>query len=103
MFDKDRLNFALPLFTTSMHMVVQFALAALVLYFVPSLRPASAHNSDMGRSRHDSDPANGPVMDKWFYITRVGACGAATGLDIGLGNTSLQFISLTFYSTSPVP
>lgn len=34
-----------------------------------------------------------------FYLTRIGPCGAATGLDIGLGNTSLKFISLTFYST----
>lgn len=100
MFDKDRLNFAFPLFTTSMHMIVQFALSALVLYFVPSLRPQSEHNSDSGRSRHDSEPAKHSVMDPWFYLTRIGSCGAATGLDIGLGNTSLKFISLTFYSTS---
>jgi solute carrier family 35, member C2 len=33
-----------------------------------------------------------------FYFTRVGPCGVATGLDIGLGNMSLQFITLTFYS-----
>lgn len=102
MFDKDRLNFAFPLFTTSMHMVVQFALSALVLYFVPSLRPPGAHNSDSGRSRHETESANHPVMDKWFYLTRIGPCGAATGLDIGLGNTSLKFISLTFYSMSSI-
>lgn len=99
MFDKDRLNFAFPLFTTSAHMVVQFLLAGLVLFFVPSLRPQSGHNSDRGSSRHDAEPVNKPVMDKLFYLTRVGPCGAATGLDIGLGNTSLKFISLTFYST----
>ncbi|ROV94630.1 hypothetical protein VPNG_09216 [Cytospora leucostoma] len=33
-----------------------------------------------------------------FYLTRIGPCGAATGLDIGLGNTSLKFITLTFYT-----
>jgi solute carrier family 35 protein C2 len=38
-------------------------------------------------------------MSKMFYLTRIAPCGAATGLDIGLGNTSLKFISLTFYST----
>ncbi|KAM0262318.1 hypothetical protein ACHAQJ_001787 [Trichoderma viride] len=97
MFDEDRLNFAFPLFTTSMHMVVQFLLSALVLYFIPSLRPQRSHTSDMGRSRHEIE-ANGPVMSKMFYLTRVGPCGAATGLDIGLGNTSLKFISLTFYT-----
>lgn len=97
MFDKDRLNFSFPLFTTSLHMVVQFLLSALVLYFVPSLRPQRSHASDMGRSRHETE-ANGASMSKMFYLTRVGPCGAATGLDIGLGNTSLKFISLTFYS-----
>ncbi|RFU80296.1 nucleotide-sugar transporter [Trichoderma arundinaceum] len=97
MFDEDRLNFAFPLFTTSMHMVVQFILSALVLYFIPSLRPQRSHTSDMGRSRHETE-ASGATMSKMFYLTRVGPCGAATGLDIGLGNTSLKFISLTFYT-----
>lgn len=95
MFDENRLNFAFPLFTTSMHMLVQFALSALVLYCVPSLRPG--HSSDGGKSRHESEP-NTPIMSKMYYLTRIGPCGAATGLDIGLGNTSLKFISLTFYS-----
>ncbi|RDA86629.1 hypothetical protein CP532_1043 [Ophiocordyceps camponoti-leonardi (nom. inval.)] len=97
MFDRDRLNFAFPLFSTSMHMLVQFLLAGLVLYFVPSLRPQSMHNSDGGRSRHETEPTSS-VMSKMFYLTRIGPCGAATGLDIGLGNASLKFISLTFYT-----
>lgn len=97
MFDKDRLNFAFPLFTTSTHMLVQFFLSALVLTFVPSLRPKAAHNSDGGRSRHESEP-NGSIMSKMFYLTRIGPCGTATSLDVGLGNTSLKFISLTFYT-----
>ena len=37
-------------------------------------------------------------MTRMFYVTRIGPCGAATGLDIGLGNMSMKFISLTFYS-----
>ncbi|PHH72783.1 hypothetical protein CDD83_4878 [Cordyceps sp. RAO-2017] len=97
MFDQNRLNFAFPLFTTSMHMLVQFVLAGLVLYFVPSLRP-HAHSSDGGRSRHETEPNNSTGMSKMFYLTRIGPCGAATGLDIGLGNASLKFISLTFYT-----
>ena len=44
-----------------------------------------------------SQPAK-PLMTRMFYLTRIGPCGAATGLDIGLGNMSLKFISLTFYS-----
>lgn len=106
MFDEDRLNFAFPLFTTSMHMIVQFILSGLVLYFVPSVRPQLSHASDMGRSRHEAEPtSNQSAVSKMFYLTRIGPCGCATGLDIGLGNTSLKFISLTFYSklNSPSP
>ncbi|KAJ2977816.1 hypothetical protein NUW58_g7690 [Xylaria curta] len=98
MFDSGQLNFPFPLFTTSMHMLVQFSLASLVLYFIPSLRPSNTpHNSDLGRSRAESEPER-PIMTKIFYLTRIGPCGAATGLDIGLGNTSLKFITLTFYT-----
>ncbi|RYP16455.1 hypothetical protein DL765_005132 [Monosporascus sp. GIB2] len=53
--------------------------------------------SDLGRSRHEAEPER-PVMTKMFYLTRIGPCGAATGLDIGLGNMSLKFITLTFYT-----
>jgi solute carrier family 35, member C2 len=98
MFDTQRLNFGFPLFTTSAHMLVQFSLAALVLYFVPSLRPNAGRSSDLGRSRHEAELTERPLMTKMFYLTRIGPCGAATGLDIGLGNTSLKFITLTFYS-----
>ncbi|KAK1999169.1 triose-phosphate transporter [Colletotrichum falcatum] len=98
MFDQNRLNFAFPLFTTACHMLVQFALASLVLFLVPSLRPSNGlRNSDLGRSRHEAEPDR-PLMTKMFYLTRIGPCGAATGLDIGLGNTSLKFITLTFYT-----
>ncbi|CAD6576255.1 MAG: hypothetical protein ASARMPRED_007667 [Alectoria sarmentosa] len=42
---------------------------------------------------------NALLVASWiFYFTRVGPCGAATGLDIGLGNMSLKFITLTFYT-----
>lgn len=98
MFDTEKLNFPFPLFTTSVHMLVQFALAAAVLFFIPSLRP---HNAPQFRaemaSRDDAEPER-PLMTKMFYLTRIGPCGAATGLDVGLGNTSLKFITLTFYS-----
>lgn len=99
MFDTQRLNFPFPLFTTSVHMLVQFTLASVVLYCVPSLRPQNAQRnlSEFRDSTEDSEPER-PLMTKMFYLTRIGPCGAATGLDIGLGNTSLKFITLTFYS-----
>ncbi|KAK3945355.1 hypothetical protein QBC46DRAFT_303285 [Diplogelasinospora grovesii] len=98
MFDKGKLNFPFPMFTTATHMLVQFTFASLVLYFIPSLRPQNAfRRSDMGQSRHEAEPER-PIMTKMFYLTRIGPCGIATGLDIGLGNTSLKFITLTFYT-----
>lgn len=91
MFSEDAIVFPFPLFTTSLHMAVQFVLSAIILYFIPALRP-----------RHPTTPAgvatspDTPVMTKLFYLTRLVPCGGATSLDVGLGNTSLKFISLTF-------
>ncbi|KAK3394375.1 triose-phosphate transporter family-domain-containing protein [Podospora didyma] len=97
MFDPKTLNFPFPMFTTSVHMLVQFSLASLVLFIFPSLRPKNGHASSLGQARHQIEPEK-PLMTKMFYLTRIGPCGVATGLDIGLGNTSLQFITLTFYT-----
>ena len=82
-------------------MLVQFCLAGIVLYFIPRLRPRTdslSDSQDHYRIRQDTSQTEKPVMTKMFYFTRVGPCGAATGLDIGLGNMSLKFITLTFYS-----
>lgn len=91
--------FPFPLFTTCLHMIVQFTLASSVLFFVPSLRPRhDSLNPHAAASREPVDPKK-PLMTRWFYLSRIGPCGIATGMDIGLGNTSLKFISLTFFST----
>ncbi|KAF9888078.1 Triose-phosphate Transporter [Aspergillus nanangensis] len=95
MFSEDEVVFPYPLFTTSLHMAVQFTFASLILYFIPSLRPKSPPTSGSPTMDHDgSEPR--PVLTKFFYFTRLVPCGTATSLDIGLGNTSLKFISLTF-------
>ncbi|KAL9101665.1 MAG: hypothetical protein Q9163_003104 [Psora crenata] len=101
MFTPKYLGFHFPLFTTCMHMVVQFCLAALVLYWVPHLRPrrdSISNPHDPAHVRRDTSPSDKPLMTKMFYLTRIGPCGAATGLDIGLGNMSIKLISLTFYT-----
>ena len=103
------IDFHFPLFVSSIHMVVQFFLASLVLYLLPRFRPSaspSAHPSlhgrprDSGATRRISSPPrkDEPLMTRWFYLSRISPCGAATALDIGLGNFSLRFISLTFYT-----
>ena len=105
MFSPDRLDFHYPLFTTSLHMLVQFSLASVILYAIPSLRPSnqtSSYTHSHSHSHHHSDePSSSETPTKsavthTFYVTRLLPCGVATALDIGLGNTSLKFISLTF-------
>ena len=94
--------FPFPLFTTCLHMIVQFSLASLVLFLIPSFRPRhdSLNPHAQGARAEPVDPKK-PLMTRWFYLTRIGPCGVATGMDIGLGNTSLKFITLTFFSECP--
>ncbi|KAL2358392.1 triose-phosphate transporter family-domain-containing protein [Cryomyces antarcticus] len=100
MFSPGNLDFHYPLFTTCLHMVVQFTLASLVLFFIPSFRPRHNSVNPHAPVTHNTESIDHkkPLMTKWFYCTRIGPCGAATGLDIGLGNMSLKFISLTFFT-----
>jgi solute carrier family 35 protein C2 len=95
MFSENDIVFPFPLFTTSLHMAVQFTLASLLLWIFPSLRPQHPPGSPSASPVEGSKESE-PVLTKSFYLTRLVPCGAATSLDIGLGNTSLKFISLTF-------
>ncbi|KAF1945671.1 TPT-domain-containing protein [Clathrospora elynae] len=91
--------FPFPLFTTCLHMIVQFTLASLVLFLIPSFRPRhDSLNPHATGTRVEPIDSKKPLMTKWFYFSRLGPCGVATGMDIGLGNTSLKFISLTFFT-----
>ncbi|KAK4991891.1 hypothetical protein LTR50_001510 [Elasticomyces elasticus] len=115
MFSKGNLDFHFPLFTTAVHMLVQFSLASCVMYFLPHLRPgnspvidlhaSSSHqyqeirNVSSDSSPHSpNDAVKKPLITRWFYLTRISPCGIATGLDIGFGNMSLKYITLTFYT-----
>ena len=75
------LNFQFPLFATSIQMMGQFLFALLALALVPKLQPPS--DALLGAKQ---------------YLVKIGPCGTATGLDIGLSNASLKSISLAFYS-----
>lgn len=105
MFSKGGLHFPFPLFTTCAHMVVQFILSGAVLFLLPQFRPkpsasiSNAHGySQIDEDQDPNELEQKPIMTKWFYLTRIGPCGAATAMDIGLGNFSLKYISLTFYT-----
>ncbi|KAG0237627.1 Triose-phosphate Transporter [Actinomortierella wolfii] len=79
LFSGTHYNFRFPLFTTSLHMVAQFTLSSLTLFAIPSLRPRKAPSpKDLG--------------------TKIMPCAVASGLDIGLSNSSLKTITLAFYT-----
>ncbi|KAJ5762101.1 uncharacterized protein N7511_005483 [Penicillium nucicola] len=95
MFSESDVVFPFPLFTTSLHMLVQFTLSVIILWIFPSLRPQHPPVS-AASSPVDGPEEKPPILTKFFYFTRLVPCGTATSLDIGLGNMSLKFISLTF-------
>ncbi|KAJ6004283.1 hypothetical protein N7499_000352 [Penicillium canescens] len=95
MFSESDVVFPFPLFTTSLHMLVQFTLSVIILWIFPSLRPQHPSGS-AATSPVDGPEEKQPILTKFFYFTRLVPCGTATSLDIGLGNMSLKFISLTF-------
>lgn len=89
-------------------MLVQFILSFLVLSLLPQFRPRrDSISNSYDPVKASITETDAPLQQKisWislmtlsFYFTHIGPCGVATGLDIGLGNMSLKFISLTFYS-----
>ncbi|KAH7916521.1 triose-phosphate transporter family-domain-containing protein [Hygrophoropsis aurantiaca] len=80
MFSPDHFGFPYPLFVTTLHMIVQFVLAAILrLLFPQKFRPNQSPN----------------LKD---YSTKVAPTAVTTSLDIGLSNVSLKTITLSFYT-----
>lgn len=85
MFAEDHNNFSFPLFVTSFHMLMQFALASSAMRILPKVVPRRANGTISQPSGVD-------------WASKVVPCALATALDIGLSNTSLKTITLTFYT-----
>ncbi|KAF8995468.1 triose-phosphate transporter family-domain-containing protein [Cyathus striatus] len=80
MFSEEHFGFPAPLFVTTMHMFIQFVLAALLRFSWPR------------RFRPECNP------NRKDYGTKVVPTAMATSLDIGLSNFSLKTITLSFYT-----
>ncbi|KAK0484397.1 TPT-domain-containing protein [Armillaria luteobubalina] len=80
MFSDKHMNFRFPLFVTTLHMFVQFALSALLRAVWP----------------HRFRPERSPQLKD--YGKKVVPTAVATSLDVGLSNFSLKMISLSFYT-----
>lgn len=85
MFSTDNKNFSFPLFVTSFHMLMQFILSSTAMRLFPKLIPRKPNGATSRPSAID-------------WTTKVVPCALATALDIGLSNTSLKTITLTFYT-----
>ncbi|KAN0062922.1 hypothetical protein ACQY0O_004743 [Thecaphora frezii] len=86
MFSPDRYNFSYPLFVTTCHMGMQFFLASVArTLFDEKLVPRKPNGEKARPSGYE-------------YLSKVVPCAAATALDIGLSNSSLKTITLTFYT-----
>ncbi|KAH0827327.1 triose-phosphate transporter family-domain-containing protein [Lanmaoa asiatica] len=80
MFSPNHFNFPYPLFVTTVHMFIQFLLAAL-------LRCTFSRSFTSDRR---------PTLRS--YSIKATPAAVATGLDIGLSNVSLKSITLSFYT-----
>jgi solute carrier family 35 protein C2 len=94
MFSGEKVVFPFPLFMTCMHQAVQFTLSATLLYLFPALRPRRLTVPSSPLLGGET-PAPEISMTRFFLIHLI-PCGIANSLDIGLGNMSLRFTTLTF-------
>ncbi|EGN99596.1 hypothetical protein SERLA73DRAFT_88092 [Serpula lacrymans var. lacrymans S7.3] len=80
MFSPEHFGFPFPLFVTTLHMIVQFLLAASIRALFP----------------RTFRPERSPTMAD--YGKKAVPTAITTGLDIGLSNLSLKTITLSFYT-----
>lgn len=83
MFGPD-LDFRFPIIITGFHQVVLFGLSGACLALIPRFRL-----SYYGTTHS---------MDFISYLKQIAPCSFASASDIGLANTSLRFVTLSFYT-----
>ncbi|KAG7844850.1 hypothetical protein KL941_003590 [Ogataea angusta] len=94
MFSDPTLNFKFPVIITACHQFVLFWLSCLTLTFWPKFRLNYVDPSKgISSSEHLSYFINPKV-----YITKILPCALASAGDIGLGNSSLKYITISLYT-----
>lgn len=84
MFDKSQLNLPFPILITSFHQLLLSCLSFIVITLKPSLRPQQQSNRNTQSIK--------------FYLTHIIPCSLASAGDIGFGNVSFRYITLTTYT-----
>lgn len=84
MFDKSQLNLPFPILITSFHQLLLSCLSFIAITLKPSLRPQQQSNRNTQSIK--------------FYLTHIIPCSLASAGDIGFGNVSFRYITLTTYT-----
>ncbi|KAG0672049.1 Triose-phosphate Transporter, partial [Pichia californica] len=109
MFSAEKLNFKYPIIITSFHQLILTILAIFTLFLFPSFRLSRVDYTKLPNKESNDNESNTrnieidnsqitytmPIKE---YITSILPCSVASAGDIGLGNTSFRFISLSLYT-----
>ncbi|KAG7857255.1 hypothetical protein KL919_003892 [Ogataea angusta] len=94
MFSDPTLNFKFPVIITACHQFVLFWLSCLTLTFWPKFR---LNYVDPSKGIASSENLSYFINPK-VYITKILPCALASAGDIGLGNSSLKYITISLYT-----
>ncbi|KAG7694767.1 hypothetical protein KL929_003675 [Ogataea haglerorum] len=94
MFSDPTLNFKFPVIITACHQFVLFWLSCLTLTFWPRFR---LNYVDSSKGMASSENLSYFINPK-VYITKILPCALASAGDIGLGNSSLKYITISLYT-----
>ncbi|GME85148.1 unnamed protein product [Ambrosiozyma monospora] len=96
MFSDPTLDFKFPVLITSCHQMVLFFLSVLTIVVSPRFRLNYVDPNKPNASREPSDLSY--FMSPKVYLSRILPCALASSGDIGLGNSSLKYITISLYT-----
>ncbi|KAH3663638.1 hypothetical protein OGAPHI_005039 [Ogataea philodendri] len=96
MFSDPTLNFKFPVLITACHQFVLFWLSCLTLTFWPKFRLNYVDPSKASAST--STESLSYFINPKVYVTKILPCALASAGDIGLGNSSLKYITISLYT-----
>ena len=92
MFSTEKLNFKYPIIITSFHQLLLTFLSIISLIIFPKFKlNTNTNNNSTGEKLNYIIPLK-------EYISKILPCSIASAGDIGLGNTSFRFITLSLYT-----
>ncbi|GMG32446.1 unnamed protein product [Ambrosiozyma monospora] len=98
MFSDPTLDFRFPVLITACHQFILFALSCLTLLCKPSFRLNYVDPANLSTASSSSNEKLGYFVNPKVYFTKILPCALASAGDIGLGNTSLKYITISLYT-----